>query len=113
MSARWIRSTALPALATGIVLFSFGCAQTPSTEKTEEKTNTPVTTTTQSDTKPSVEKAREAGQMAAAIEKEPKRLTEILEAHAMTEEAFQELIYEIAQDPELTDAYEAARTGSS
>ena len=109
MSARWIRSAALPALATGMVLFSFGCAQTPSTEKTD----TPVTSTTQSDTAPSVEKAREAGQMAAAIEKEPKRLSEILEAHGMTGEGFQELIYEIARDPELTEAYEAARTGSS
>jgi len=110
MRTRWIRSLALPALAAGIVLFSFGCAQTPSTEKSA----TPVTTSAaKSDTTPSVDKAREAGTMVVAIEKEPKRLTEILEAHGMTGESFQDLLYKIAQDPELTKAYEAARTGSS
>ena len=62
---------------------------------------------------PSVEMACEAGQMVVVIEKEPKRLTEILEAHGMTGESFQDLLYKIAQDPELTKAYEAARTGSS
>ena len=41
------------------------------------------------------------------------RLPTILEAHGMTGESFQDLPYKIAQDPELTKAYEAARTGSS
>jgi len=110
MSARWIRSMALSVLAAGSVLFAFSCAQTSSTEKSP----TPVTTSTaKSDTTPLVEKAREAGQMVVAIEKQPKRLTEILEAHRMTGESFQDLLYKIAQDPELTKAYEAARTGSS
>jgi uncharacterized coiled-coil DUF342 family protein len=51
--------------------------------------------------------------MAVATEREPKRLTEILETHGTTPEAFQELLYKIAQDPELTEAYEAARTDAS
>jgi hypothetical protein len=108
MSTRWIRLMALPALVIGMVLFSFGCTRTSSTEKSA----TPVSTG-QNDATPSVEKAREAGQMAVAIEHEPKRLTEILQAHGMTPEAFQELLYKIAQDPALAEAYEAARTGSS
>ena len=108
MNARWLRSRALPALVIGMVLFSFSCAQPPATEK-----SAPAVTTEQNAATPSLEKAREAAQIAEAIEKEPKGLTEILEAHGMTPEAFQELLYKIAQDPELTEAYEAARTGSS
>jgi len=108
MNARWIRSLALPALAIGIVLFASGCARTSSTED-----SAPAVTTGQSATTPSLEQAREAGQIAKSIEKEPKRLTEILEAHSMTPEAYQNRLYQIAAEPELTEAYEAARTDPS
>jgi F420-0:gamma-glutamyl ligase-like protein len=108
MNTRWIRSLALPALAIGIILFSFGCVRTSSTERSA----TPVATG-RNDATPSLEMAREAARIAVAIEKEPKRMTEILEAHSKTPEAFQELLYKIAQDPELTEAYEAARTDAS
>jgi hypothetical protein len=108
MSTRWIRWSAAPIVAIGIVLVSFGCARTPTTEQSAASVGS-----AQSDAKPSVEKAREAAQMAVAIEKEPKRLTEILEAHGMTPETFQDLLYKIAQDPQLTEAYEAARTEAS
>ena len=108
MSKRSIRSMALPALALGIVLFSFGCAKTPSTEESV----TPMATG-QNNATPSIENAREAAQMAVAIENEPARLTEILESHGMTREAYEELLYTIAQDADLTEAYEAARTDSS
>jgi uncharacterized lipoprotein YajG len=108
MSARWIRWVAFSALATGIALFPFGCAQPPASQDA-----TPAVTAEQDQAAPSLDKAREAAEIAVAIEKEPGRLTEILEAHGTTPEAFQELLYQIAQDPELTEAYEAARTGSS
>jgi len=108
MSARWIRWMAFSALATGIALFPVGCAQPPASQDA-----TPAVTAEQSPATPSLDTAREAAQIAVAIEKEPGRLAEILEAHSTTPEAFQELLYEIAQDPELSEAYEAARTGSS
>jgi len=108
MSARRIRWMALTALAAGIALFSFGCAKPPASDDAA-----PAVTAEQNHAAPSLDKAREAAAIAVAIEKEPGRLRAILEAHATTPEAFQELLYEIAQDPELTEAYEAARTGSS
>ena len=36
-------------------------------------------------------------------------MVEILEAHDMNQEKFEELLFNIAQDPEKTEAYEAAR----
>lgn len=107
MKARRIRFLALSALTVGIALVATGCAQPPATEKA-----VPADTTAQSGAQPALDMAREAAQMAVAIEKEPGRLQEILAAHHMTAEGFQDLLYRIAEDPELTDAYEAARTGS-
>jgi len=46
------------------------------------------------------------------IESNPERAEEILEEHGMTEEAFDELMYRIAADPALREAYNAARGGS-
>jgi len=61
---------------------------------------------------PTLEQAREAGAVAKAIEAEPGRLEEILAEHGMTAESLEALILEIAKDPELSEAYEAARAAS-
>lgn len=106
MSTRLIRWIAIPALTIGMVLCSVGCAQI-----TSKETPAVAATAGQNDAVPSVEKAREVAHMAVAMEKEPNRATEILEAHHMTRGAFENLLYHIAQDPALTEAYEAARTG--
>ena len=92
-----------------IALFAFatGCAPKPSSEKTA----TPVATA-EKDTSP-IGQAREAGLIVVAIQKSPDRVTEILAEHGTTADAFEELLFKIAQDPALTDAYEAARTGGS
>jgi hypothetical protein len=58
------------------------------------------------------ETARKAGQLAAAIEREPARLAELLAGQGWTAEAYQTLLVEIAASPGLTETYEAARTGS-
>jgi hypothetical protein len=107
MNARSIRTQALPAIGFAIALFTFGCTKTPSGETTAAD-KAPVV---QTDSIPSIERAREAGQMAAAMTKEPDRIQEILDAHHMTADAYQVLLFDIAEDPALTDAYEAARAG--
>lgn len=56
-----------------------------------------------------LEQAREAGAIAKAIEQEPARASEILAEHGMTAEGLEALIVEIAKDPQLSEAYEAAR----
>jgi hypothetical protein len=84
-----------------------GCAP----KSSNEKTATPVATA-QKDNTP-IGQAREAGLIVVAIQKAPDRVTEILAEHGTTADAFEELLFKIAQDPELTDAYEAARTGAS
>ena len=57
--------------------------------------------------------AQDEVQMAAAIaveiEAAPDRAVEILESHGMTPDQWQELMYEIAQDPVKADAYAAAK----
>ena len=84
-----------------------GCAP----KSSDEKTATPVATA-QKDNSP-IGQAREAGLIVVEIQKAPDRASEILTAHGTTVDAFEELLYKIAQSAELTDAYEAARTGSS
>lgn len=101
-----IRSGLPVALVLVMMLVSLACAPSSTTEESA----TPAATEHSAAT-PSLERAREAAQMAEKIEKEPARLTEILEAHGMTSDEFQELLYKIAEDPELTRAYEAARSG--
>lgn len=105
MTPRQIRSLVLPIFATGIVLFVLGCAP----KAPEEKVATPVPTV-QTDATPSVEKAREVARISLEIEKEPGRTTVILDSHGMTPGGFEDLLYAIAQDTALTEAYEAART---
>ena len=92
-----------------IVVFATvaGCAP----KSSNDKTATPVATA-QNDNTP-IGQAREAGLIVVAIQKAPDRVTEILAEHGTTADAFEELLFKIAQDPELTDAYEAARTGVS
>ena len=58
---------------------------------------------------PTVEQAREAGTIARAIESDPGRASEILAKHGMTAESLDHLIFEIAKDPKLTEAYEDAK----
>ena len=62
---------------------------------------------------PTVEQAREAGTIARAIESEPNRMSAILAEHGMTAEGFENLMFEIAKDPKLTEAYEEAKGGDS
>jgi|SRR6185503_3965344 hypothetical protein len=107
MNARSIRTQVLPAMGIAIALFAFGCTKAPSSETTAAD-KAPVV---QTDANSSIERAREAGQMAAEMTKDPDRIQEILDAHHMTADAYQALLIDIAEDPALTDAYEAARAG--
>jgi len=108
MSARVIRPLAFAALMIGMPLIALGCAQSRSTNASANAVNEE-----QNDATPSLDTAREAAQMVVAVEKEPRRMAEILEAHGMNQETFEELLFKIAQDPELTEAYETARIASS
>ncbi len=108
MSTRSIRTLALAALTVAMTLLAWGCAQSPSAGKSAHAVNAE-----QNDATPSVDRAREAAQMVVAIEKEPRRMAEVLEAHGMKRETFEELLLNIAQDPELTEVYETARIASS
>lgn len=107
MNARPIRTQVLPAIVIALALCMFGCTKAPSGETTAAD-KAPVV---QTESSPAIERAREAGQMAAAMAKEPDRIQEILDAHHMTADAYQTLLIDIAEDPALTDAYEAARAG--
>lgn len=106
LAIRWTAPAA--SLAVALAMLASGCARPAS----EDAALTPDTTAQVAVT-PAMEKAREAGTIAAAIEKEPDRATAILSEHGMTQAQFEDLLYVIAQDPAQTEAYEAARSGSS
>ena len=49
-----------------------------------------------------------AVEIAKAVEADPDATEQILEGHGLTVEQFEQMMYEIGADPELTKAYEAA-----
>ena len=103
MIARNLR-TIVRAGALIIAIVAAGCSRSSSNgNASTESVVTPATGA------PTVEQAREAGTIARAIESEPGRVSEILAEHGMTAESLDNLIFEIAKDPKLTEAYEAAK----
>ena len=54
------------------------------------------------------EKVRIAAAIATEIESQPDQAEEILARHDITADSFEQLMYEIAADPQLSKAYEAA-----
>jgi hypothetical protein len=55
------------------------------------------------------EKAARAARIADAIAAEPDRADAILEENGLSREEFEALLYEIAEDEALSQAYQAAR----
>lgn len=54
------------------------------------------------------DKVREAVELAKAIEANPEEASRILQEHQMSQEDLEALMYEIAQDPVLSSAYDEA-----
>lgn len=55
------------------------------------------------------EQVQKAVTVAAAIDKEPARVDAILQENGMTRAEFEALLYDIAEDPALAEAYATAR----
>jgi hypothetical protein len=52
--------------------------------------------------------AQKAAEIAKAIEADPDATEQILEGRGLTVDEFEQMMYEISADPELSKAYEAA-----
>ena len=102
------RDAGVVAMVLILALVGVGCAPKSADDATATGKAAPGAATVAA----TPETARQAGQLAAAIEKEPARLAELLAGRGWTAEAYQALLVEIAADPGLTETYEAARTGS-
>ena len=87
-----------------LAIIAAGCSS--SSSNGDGSTESAVMTATGA---PTVEQAREAGTIARAIESDPGRASEILAKHGMTAESLDHMIFEIAKDPKLTEAYEDAK----
>ncbi len=107
MTSRRLDTSLRSALAAGLILFAFGCA--PKAPEQTAAAPAPVATT-QADSGPTVERAREVAAISVEIERAPGRTSAILEAHGMSADQFEDALVDIAADAELTEAYEAART---
>jgi hypothetical protein len=93
-----MKSLAVVALIGGIVLPAIGCAGTE-----QQK---PASSAVQ--TKQNPERVRLAADIAREIKNTPGEGAAILEKHGMTREDFEQLLYEIAADPELSQAFREA-----
>jgi hypothetical protein len=97
-----------------VAILAAGCTGSSSTGKSSgEQAATSTTGTAATTGAPTIEQAREAGAVARAIDAEPNRAAEILAEHGMTAQSLESLIFEIAKDPKLSEAYEEARGASS
>lgn len=94
-----------------VAILAAGCAGTQSNgDGTGEQAATGAAAATGT---PTIEQARSAGAVARAIDADPSRTAEILAEHGLTAESLESLIFEIAKDPRLSEAYEEARSASS
>ena len=89
-----------------------GCSQQAAEQQAVEETAETVSEETVQLTAAQQELVDKAVAIAQALEEAPEAMAGVLASHSMSEEDFNELFYEIAGDPVLTDAYEAARAGS-
>jgi hypothetical protein len=96
------------AVALLVAMVATGCSSSSSTGDGSTESAAPPAAGA-----PTVEQAREAGTIARAIESEPNRMSEILAEHGMTAEGLENLMFEIAKDPKLTEAYEDAKGSPS
>lgn len=92
------------AFALLIALGIAGCTAAPSGENSSTEPVAGSETAA-----PLADDVQKAVTIANEIDASPDRAAEILAAHGMTQEAFQELMYEIAQDPDKSEAYALAR----
>jgi hypothetical protein len=92
------------AFALLIALGIAGCTAAPS----EESSSTEPAAGTES-AAPLADDVQKAVTIANEIDASPDRAAEILAAHGMTQDEFQALMYEIAQDPAKSEAYAQAR----
>jgi hypothetical protein len=84
-------------LLVATLVLSLGCAGSDSGPVTESPETSQVD-----------ERIALAAEIARAVEADPDAAEEILASHDITIEQFEEMMYEISANPELTKAYEAA-----
>lgn len=89
-----------------------GCSQQTAEQQAAQETTEVVAEETVQLTAAQQELVDKAVAIAKALEETPEAMAGVLASYSMSEEDFNELFYEIAGDPVLTDAYEAARAGS-
>jgi hypothetical protein len=93
-----MRRLAFMILAFTMIAVPLACSGTG-----DESTTPPVESAS-----PASDQVRLAVTVAKEIEADPDRVDAILEEHGLTEETFEELLYEIAEDPVLSQEYQQA-----
>lgn len=96
----------MAALALAATFAVFGCNGAPAGDSGSAE---PANSATSAPEAQGMEDVQTAAMIAREVEANPDRAAEILESHGMTQESFQQLMYEIAADPARSEAYEAAR----
>jgi hypothetical protein len=91
-------------LLLSLALFAVACGGQTSTDSGSSSSDG---ATTESPSVP--ERVLKAAEIAKAIQAAPDKADEILAEHGMTQQAFADLMNEIAQNEEWSKAYEAAR----
>lgn len=97
-----------------------GDAKTPDTKtakkvetkvetKVEKKAPTPEPAKTEPTPDPGAEKVKAAASIAKEISADPEHADDILARHGLDRDKLGDMMFEIASNPELSNAYEAAR----
>jgi hypothetical protein len=81
----------------------------PETAKAEGKAEAKAPEPEPAEELPDIAKAEQAARLANAIEKDPDAADKLLAAESLSLEDFDTLLFEVAQDPLLAEAYAKAR----
>ncbi|MDZ4754412.1 MAG: hypothetical protein SGJ11_07935 [Phycisphaerae bacterium] len=100
----WMLAVARFALVPAIFA-GFACSSDSSTSRPASEVSTPPVEELSALTSAQRLKIDRAVAMAKAIEANPDAADEILKQHGMTEEGFEDLLFEIAGDPAMSQAY--------
>lgn len=107
---RLVTGLAIPALL-GAMIALAGCGTDEPAEVSDHAEKTPVPAGDAAHREMSeTEMVDRAVQIAKAIEQAPDQAEDILAQHGMTRETFEDLLYDIAEDPNAAAAYAHAMT---
>ncbi len=96
------------AVICGVILAAAACAGQDTAQRSGQGEAARAEMAGRGHDAPAANKGEKAARIASEIQADPDNAAMILDRHGMTQEAFEQLLYEVAADPVLSEAYNRA-----